>query len=84
VPSLPSVPYHYAMEIGPIDIPIFSKTRSGDKVPQKLTDLSKVVDVLQVFLNIVRVYTIHNYREQVGDAATRVLGESTNSAIPSY
>jgi hypothetical protein len=84
VPSLSSVPYHYAMEIGPIDIPIFSKTRSGDKVPQKLTELSKVVDVLQVFMNIVRVYTRDNYRDQVGDAAARVLGESTNSAILSY
>ena len=84
VPSLPSVPYHYAMKIGPIDIPIFSKTRSGNKVPQKLTELSKVVDVLQVFMNIVRVYTRDSYREQVGDAAARVLGESTNSAILSY
>ena len=84
VPSLPSVPYHYAMKIGPIDIPIFSKTRSGNKVPQKLTELSKVVDVLQVFMNIVRVYTRDSYREQVGDAAARVLGESTTSALLSY
>jgi HD superfamily phosphohydrolase len=55
VPSLPSVPYHYAMEIGPNDIPIFSKTRSGEKIPQNISELSNVVDVLRVFMNIVRV-----------------------------
>jgi HD superfamily phosphohydrolase len=75
VPSLPSVPYHNAFGIGPIDIPIFSKTRSGAKIPQKITELSKVIDVLQVFMNILRVYTREDYREQVGDAATEVLGE---------
>lgn len=84
VPSLPSVPYHYAMEIGPIDIPIFSKTRSGAKVPQKITELSKVVDVLQVFMNIIRVYTPERYRQNVGDAATEVLGESPLSNALSY
>ena len=84
VPSLPSVPYHYAMDIGPIDIPIFSKSRSGEKIPQKITELSKIVDVLQVFMNIIRVYTQQEYREQVGEAAARVLGESPLSNILSY
>jgi len=84
VPSLPSVPYHNAFRIGPIDIPIFSKTRSGAKIPQKITELSKVVDVLQVFMNILRVYTREDYREQVGDAATEVLGESPLSSVLSY
>ncbi len=83
VPSLPSVPYHYAMEI-PIDIPIFSKTRSGEKIPQKIAELSKVVDVLRVFMNIIRVYTREQYREQVGKAAQQVLGESPLSNVLSY
>jgi HD superfamily phosphohydrolase len=84
VPSLPSVPYHNAFEIGPVDIPIFSKTRSGAMIPEKITELSKIVDVLQVFMNIIRVYTRENYREQVSDAATRVLGESPTSNVLSY
>ena len=84
VPSLPSVPYHNAFEIGPIEIPIFSKTRSGAMIPEKITELSKIVDVLQVFMNIIRVYTRENYREQVGDAATKVLGESPTSNVLSY
>jgi len=84
VPSLPSVPYHYALEIGPIDIPIFSKTRSGEKIPQKITELSKVVDVLRVFMNIIRVYSTEQHREIVAEAAAQVLGESPLSGVLSY
>jgi uncharacterized protein len=84
VPSLPSVPYHYAMEMGPIDIPIFSRNRLGEKVPQKITELSKVVDDLRVFMNIIRVYTKEEYREQVTEAAIKVLGESPLSNVLSY
>ncbi len=84
IPSLPSVPYHYAMDIGPIDIPIFSKNRSGEKVPQKITELSKVVDALGVFMNIIRVYTREQHREQVGQAAVQILGESPLSNVLSY
>jgi HD superfamily phosphohydrolase len=84
VPSLPSVPYHYAMDIGPIDIPIFSKNRLGEKVPQKITELSRVVDDLRVFMNIIRVYTKEQYREQVTEAAVQVLGESPLSNVLSY
>ena len=84
VPTLPSVPYHYAMEIGPIDIPMFARTRSGEKVPQAIAKLSKVLDDLRVFMNIVRVYTKEQYRSQVGDAASTVLGESPLSNVLSY
>jgi len=84
VPSLPSVPYHYGMEIGPIDIPIFSKTHSGEKITQKITELSKVVEELHAFMNIIRVYTSEQHREQVGRAATEVLGESPLSDALSH
>jgi HD superfamily phosphohydrolase len=84
VPSLPSVPYHYAMDMGPIDIPMFSKTRSGEKIPEKIGELSKIVDAMQVFMNILRVYTKEGYRDRVGEAAARVLGESPLSNVLSY
>lgn len=84
VPSLPSVPYHYAMEMDRIDIPIFSRDRSGEKIPQNIGELSKVVEVLRVFMNIVRVYTKEQYRESVADAATEVLGGSSSSSALSY
>jgi len=84
VPSLPSVPYHYALQIGAADIPIFSKTRSGEKVPQKITEFSKVIEELRLFMNIIRVYTKQSYREQVTNAAAQVLGESPLSGVLSY
>lgn len=84
VPTLPSVPYHYAMDIGPIEIPIFSKNRAGEKIPQKITNLSNVLNDLRVFMNIVRVYTREQYRRHVGDAAADVLGESPLSNVLSY
>ena len=74
-PTLPTVPYHYAMDLGRLDIPIFSRTRSGEKISQKITQLSKVLDDLRVFMNIVRVYTKEQYRTQVSDAAAHVFGE---------
>ena len=84
VPSLPSVPYHYALQIGPNDIPIFSKTRSGEKVPERITELSKVVEQLSLFMNIIRVYTKRSHREKVSEAAAKVLGESPLSDVLSY
>ena len=84
VPSLPSVPYHNALQIGATDMPIFSKTPSGEKVPQKITELSNVVEELSRFMNIFRVYTKESYREQVAEAATKVLGESPLSNVLSY
>jgi hypothetical protein len=84
VPSLPSVPYHYALQIGPTDIPIFSKNRTGEKLPQKINELSKVVEELRLFMNIIRVYTKQTHREQVSEAAAQVLGESPLSDVLSY
>ncbi len=85
VPSLPSVPYHYAMQqIAPMDIPIFSKTRSGQKVPQKIGELSDLVNVLMNYMNIIRVYARAEHRDQVAAAAVDVLGESPLSNVVSY
>lgn len=84
VPSLPSAPYHYAMEMDCIDIPIFSRDRSGEEIPQNIGELSKVVEVLRVFMNIVRVYTRVQHRESVANAATEVLGGSSSSSVLSH
>ncbi len=84
VPSLPSVPYHYAMDIEPMSIPIFYKSRAGEKIPQKLGELSRIIDSLRVFLNIIRIYTKEENREKVGKAAVDVLGEAPLSSLVSY
>jgi len=84
VPSLPSVPYHYAIDVEPMSIPIFHKTKAGEKVPQKLGELSRIVDSLRVFLNIMRIYTKEEFRERVSKASVDVLGEVPLSSLVSY
>lgn len=84
VPSLPSVPYHYAIDVEPMSIPIFYKTKTGEKVPQKLGELSRIVDSLRVFLNIMRIYTKDEFREDVRKASIEILGEVPLSSLVSY
>jgi len=84
LPSLPSVPYHSAMELEPMNIPVFYKNPSGEKIPQKISDVSKVVDVLMAYMNIIRVYTADENREAVRKAAVSVLGEAPLSSLVSY
>lgn len=84
LPSLPSVPYHSAADLEPMDIPVFSRGPEGEKLPQKISEVSKVVDVLMAYMNIIRVYTPERNREHVRIAAASVLGETPLSGLVSY
>jgi hypothetical protein len=84
VPTLPSMPYHHSALLEPMEIPIFHKTRDGQKVPQRLSEVSKIFEALKGFINVVRVYTEEKYRTKVGEAAAKVLGELPYSARISY
>ena len=84
LPSLPSVPYHSATELEPMDIPVFYRGPNGEKLPQKISEVSKIVDVLMAYMNIIRVYTDEQYRDEVQRAAASVLGESALSSLVSY
>jgi len=84
VPSLPSVPYHYAMQIEPMDIPVFHETKDGKKVRLSVTELSQIIGVMRVFMNIVRVYATEKHREAVRKASEDVLGKPTISSQVSY
>ncbi len=84
LPSLPSVPYHSAADLEPMDIPVFSRGPEGQKLPQKISEVSKVVDVLMAYMNIIRVYTPERSREEVRRAAASVLGETPLSGLVSY
>jgi HD superfamily phosphohydrolase len=84
VPTVPSVPYHHAALMEPMEIPIFYKTREGKKIPQKLSETSKIFEVLKGFMNILRVYTDEKNREKVGIAAAKILGEIPATAKISY
>ncbi len=84
VPSLPSVPYHYAMQIEPMEIPVFHETKDGKKVRLSVSELSQIIGVMRVFMNIVRVYAVEKNREAVRKASEEVLGKPTLSSQVSY
>ena len=84
VPTVPSVPYHHSDLLEPMEIPVFKKTRKGEKVPLRLSDISSVFDVLKGFINILRVYTDKKYVNQVSVAASKVIGGTPSSAKISF
>jgi HD superfamily phosphohydrolase len=84
VPTVPSVPYHHSILMQPMEIPVFHKTHTGKRIPQRLSDISGIFEVLKGFINILRVYTGEPTREKVATAATEVLGEIPSSAKISY
>jgi HD superfamily phosphohydrolase len=77
-PTLPSVPYHSIAESQPMDIPVFKHLPNGKKEIVPLSDASRIVGVLQTFMNVVRVYTKEPYRSRVEIAARQILGESSS------
>jgi hypothetical protein len=84
VPTLPSVPYRHSVLLEPMEIPIFQRTKNGRKVPQRLSDISGIFDVLRGFINILRVYTDEKNRDKVGEAASKLLGGIPSSAKISF
>ena len=84
VPTLPSVPYRHSVLLEPMEIPVFYKDREGKKIPQRLSEVSGIYDVLKGFINILRVYTKEDYREQVGKASLKILGGLPSSLTISY
>jgi len=84
VPTVPSVPYHHSAFLEPMEIPVFSKTPEGIKIPQRLSEISKIIDTLKGFINILRVYTDERDRGKVAEAATKILGETPTTARISY
>nr|NIP66832.1 HD domain-containing protein [Candidatus Bathyarchaeota archaeon]NIU80997.1 HD domain-containing protein [Candidatus Bathyarchaeota archaeon]NIV68403.1 HD domain-containing protein [Candidatus Bathyarchaeota archaeon]NIW34263.1 HD domain-containing protein [Candidatus Bathyarchaeota archaeon] len=84
VPTLPSVPYRHSVLLEPMEIPVFEKRRDGKKVPRQLTNISGIFGVLKGFINILRVYTTQEHREEVSSAARELLGETPYSLEISY
>jgi HD superfamily phosphohydrolase len=84
VPTVPSVPYNHSKLLEPMEIPVFQKTRTGEKVPLRLSDISSVFDVLKGFINILRVYTDEKYVDKVSAASVKVIGGTPSSAKISF
>lgn len=75
VPTLPSVPYHHAFPLEPMEIPVFHKTRNGGKSVRKLSEVSGIFDMLKGFMNILRVYTEEKYLRKVQEVSEKLFGE---------
>lgn len=84
VPTVPSVPYHHSVLTESMEIPVFYRTQEGRKVPQRLSEISKIFETLKGFMNILRVYTDEPNREKVSVAASKLLGKIPSSAKVSY
>jgi hypothetical protein len=84
VPTVPSVPNHHSVLMESFEIPAFYRTAKGEKVPQKLSEISKIFETLKGFMNIMRVYTEEENREKISAAASKILGKIPSSATISY
>lgn len=79
VPTLPSVPYN-PHQLDPMEIGIFEIV-DGKKVPHNLSDYSNIADMMKVYLDVIRVYTLDKHRINVGSAARKVFEEVPDAAL---
>ena len=84
VPTVPSVPYHHAVLMESMEIPVFSRSQSGTKTLQRLSHISKIFETLQGFMNILRVYTDEADREKIEKATGKILGKIPSAAKISF
>lgn len=84
VPTVPSVPYHHAVLMESMEIPVFVRSQAGEKRLQRLSEISKIFETLKGFINILRVYTDDANRERVELAAEKILGKIPTTAKISY
>ncbi len=84
VPTVPSVPYHHAVLMEAMEIPVFSRSQIGKKTAYRLSDVSKIIESLKGFINILRVYTKVADREKVEQATVKILGKIPKTAQISY
>lgn len=64
VPTVPSVPYHRAVFMESMELPVFSRSQ-GKEMPNRLSNISKIIENLKGFIKILRVYTNPNDREKL-------------------
>ncbi len=83
VPTVPSVPYHHSALMEATEIPVFYRTENR-KIPQRVSEISKIIETLRGFINILRVYTDEENREKVSNAAAKILGDLPSTAKMSY
>jgi hypothetical protein len=78
------VPYHHAVLMESMEIPVFSRTPTGKKIPQRLSESSRIIETLQGFMNILRVYTDETKREKIEKATAKIFGNIPSVTKISY
>jgi len=84
VPTVPSVPYHNAVLMESMEVPVFSKNPINGKKAYKLSEASKIIESLKGFINILRVYTNETNRTKVEKATVKILGKVPQTTKISY
>jgi hypothetical protein len=84
VPTVPSVPNHHSVLLENMEIPVFYRDSKGEKIPQRLSEISKIYETLKGFMNILRVYSEKEKRDRVASAASKILGRIPSTARISY
>jgi HD superfamily phosphohydrolase len=84
VPTVPSVPYHHAVLMESMEIPVFNKSSTGIKTMQRLSEISRIFETLKGFMNILRVYTDDPDRAKVEKATVKILGKIPSAARISF
>jgi len=84
VPTVPSVPYHHSALMENMEIPVFNRSNRGTRTVYRMSEVSKIFETLRGFINILRVYTDAQYREQVEKATAKILGKIPSSAKISF
>ncbi|MCL4429617.1 MAG: HD domain-containing protein [Chloroflexi bacterium] len=84
VPTVPSVPYHHAVLTESMEIPAFTRSPTGEKIPQRLSEISRILETLKGFMNILRVYTNEADRAKVERATAKILGKIPSAAKISF
>ena len=79
VPTLPSVPYN-PHQVNPMEIGIF-QVIDGKKVSHNLSEYSNIAEMMKVYLDVIRVYTVDRNRAEVGRAAREVFQEVPDAAL---
>ena len=67
-----------------MEIPVFTRTQTGEKMLQLLSESSKIFETLKGFMNILRVYTSEADRAKVEKATAKILGKIPSATKISF
>jgi HD superfamily phosphohydrolase len=73
LPTLPSIPYS-PKQLDPMEVYVFEEA-DDKKILMRMSEISNIASVLKGYVDVLRVYTFPQYRENVKKAAERIFGE---------